>query len=130
MANLMLRLPSISLRSFSVSASSSNGNAPTVTVIWKTKLNLKLFSVFDFVVSGSPPVIGGSSGGVGPMIVELPLEKIRRPLMRTRSNDQNKVKELMDSIRQIGLQVPVKQTRSLLLLLPIIQLKNLISFFW
>ena len=54
-------------------------------------------------------MIGGSSGGVGPMIVELPLEKIRRPLMRTRSNDQNKVKELMDSIRQIGLQVPVKQ---------------------
>ncbi|KAG7656046.1 ParB/Sulfiredoxin [Arabidopsis suecica] len=79
MANLMMRLP-ISLRSFSVSASSSNG---------------------------SPPVIGGSSGGVGPMIVELPLEKIRRPLMRTRSNDQNKVKELMDSIRQIGLQVPI-----------------------
>uniref|UniRef100_M4FBE6 sulfiredoxin n=1 Tax=Brassica campestris TaxID=3711 RepID=M4FBE6_BRACM len=80
MANLMmLRFPS-SLRSFSVSASSSNG---------------------------SPPVIGGSSGGVGPMIVELPLEKIRRPLMRTRSNDQNKVKELMDSIRQIGLQVPI-----------------------
>lgn len=53
-------------------------------------------------------MIGGSSGGVGTMIVELPLEKIRRPLMRTRSNDQNKVKELMDSIRQIGLQVPVK----------------------
>lgn len=53
-------------------------------------------------------MIGGSSGGVGPMILELPLEKIRRPLMRTRSNDQNKVKELMDSIRQIGLQVPVK----------------------
>ncbi|CAN6803314.1 unnamed protein product, partial [Brassica oleracea] len=80
MANLMmLRFPS-SLRSFSVSASSSNG---------------------------SPPVIGGSSGGVGPLIVELPLEKIRRPLMRTRSNDQNKVKELMDSIRQIGLQVPI-----------------------
>ncbi|XP_024008385.1 sulfiredoxin, chloroplastic/mitochondrial isoform X1 [Eutrema salsugineum] len=79
MANLMMRLPS-SLRSLSVSASSSNG---------------------------SPPVIGGSSGGVGPMIVELPLEKIRRPLMRTRSNDQNKVKELMDSIREIGLQVPI-----------------------
>ncbi|CAL9216936.1 unnamed protein product [Arabidopsis halleri] len=79
MANLMMRLP-ISLRSFSVSASSSNG---------------------------SPPVIGGSSGGVGPIIVELPLDKIRRPLMRTRSNDQNKVKELMDSISQIGLQVPI-----------------------
>ncbi|XP_010460910.1 PREDICTED: sulfiredoxin, chloroplastic/mitochondrial-like [Camelina sativa] len=81
MANLMMRLP-IGSRSFSVSASSSN--------------------------NGSPPVIGGSSGGVGPMIVELPLEKIRRPLMRTRSNDQNKVKELMDSISVIGLQVPVK----------------------
>ncbi|VVA93189.1 unnamed protein product [Arabis nemorensis] len=84
MANLMMRLP-ISLRSFSVSASSSSSN-------------------------GSPPVIGGGSssgGGLGPMIVELPLEKIRRPLMRTRSNDQNKVKELMDSISQIGLQVPI-----------------------
>ncbi|CAN8313793.1 unnamed protein product [Cochlearia groenlandica] len=83
MANMMMRLPT-SLRSFSVSASSSSSN-------------------------GSPPMIGGSSGGggVGPVIVELPMEKIRRPLMRTRSNDQNKVKELMDSIREIGLQVPI-----------------------
>ncbi|KFK44922.1 hypothetical protein AALP_AA1G320100 [Arabis alpina] len=80
MANLMLRLP-ITIRSFSVSASGASSN-------------------------GSPPVIGGSSGG-GPMIVDLPLEKIRRPLMRTRSNDQNKVKELMDSISVIGLQVPI-----------------------
>lgn len=41
------------------------------------------------------------------MIVELPLDKIRRPLMRTRSNDPLKVKELMESISEIGLQVPV-----------------------
>lgn len=27
--------------------------------------------------------------------------------MRTRSNDQQKVKELMDSIKEIGLQVPI-----------------------
>ncbi|KAG6753388.1 hypothetical protein POTOM_043456 [Populus tomentosa] len=39
--------------------------------------------------------------------LELPLDKIRRPLMRTRANDPNKVKELMDSIKEIGLQVPI-----------------------
>jgi sulfiredoxin len=44
---------------------------------------------------------------VGPVVLELPLDKIRRPLMRTRSNDPIKVQELMDSISQIGLQVPV-----------------------
>ncbi|GKU99962.1 hypothetical protein SLEP1_g12736 [Rubroshorea leprosula] len=27
--------------------------------------------------------------------------------MRTRANDPNKVKDLMDSIREVGLQVPV-----------------------
>ncbi|CAJ2650283.1 unnamed protein product [Trifolium pratense] len=41
------------------------------------------------------------------VILELPLDKIRRPLMRTRSNDPIKVQELMDSISQIGLQVPI-----------------------
>lgn len=35
------------------------------------------------------------------------LEDIRRPLMRTRSNDPAKVQDLMDSIRVIGLQVPI-----------------------
>lgn len=40
--------------------------------------------------------------------MELPLDKIRRPLMRTRANDPVKVKDLMDSIREIGLQVPVR----------------------
>ncbi|KAL8513111.1 hypothetical protein ACS0TY_019331 [Phlomoides rotata] len=52
----------------------------------------------------------GSPGGLqskGPLILELPMDKIRRPLMRTRSNDPQKVKELMDSISEIGLQVPV-----------------------
>ncbi|KAF3325524.1 Sulfiredoxin [Carex littledalei] len=39
--------------------------------------------------------------------MEIPLEKIRRPLMRVRSNNPEKVKELMDSIRVIGLQVPI-----------------------
>ena len=39
--------------------------------------------------------------------MEIPLDKIRRPLMRTRANDPAKVQELMDSIRVMGLQVPV-----------------------
>ncbi|XP_010936521.1 sulfiredoxin, chloroplastic/mitochondrial isoform X3 [Elaeis guineensis] len=59
--------------------------------------------------------IKASSNGVpfskpksgGPTILELPLEKIRRPLMRTRANDPAKVKDLMESIQQIGLQEPI-----------------------
>ncbi|CAL5213078.1 unnamed protein product [Lathyrus oleraceus] len=80
MANFVLQVP-IPLRSFHVSASSNSNGA----------------------VSGS----SSSDKGVGPVIIELPLDKIRRPLMRTRSNDQIKVQELMDSITQIGLQVPI-----------------------
>ncbi|TYI91606.1 hypothetical protein E1A91_D02G004600v1 [Gossypium mustelinum] len=76
MASFVLRLPTGNLRSFSVHSSSN----------------------------GAPPGSGSQNGG--PMILELPLDKIRRPLMRTRSNDPNKVQELMHSIRQIGLQVP------------------------
>jgi len=49
------------------------------------------------------------------VILEIPIDKIRRPLMRTRANDPNKVQELMDSIKEIGLQVPVT-TCSLLLI--------------
>ncbi|KAB5532066.1 hypothetical protein DKX38_018736 [Salix brachista] len=52
------------------------------------------------------PGTSSSTQNGGPVILELPLDKIRRPLMRTRANDQNKVKELMDSIKEIGLQVP------------------------
>ncbi|EOX96916.1 Sulfiredoxin isoform 3 [Theobroma cacao] len=77
MANFVLQLPTSNLRSFSVYASSN----------------------------GAPMGTGSQSGG--PVILELPLDKIRRPLMRTRANDPNKVQELMDSIREIGLQVPV-----------------------
>ncbi|KAF9671885.1 hypothetical protein SADUNF_Sadunf12G0097000 [Salix dunnii] len=57
--------------------------------------------------SGAVPGTGSSTQNGGPVILELPLDKIRRPLMRTRANDQNKVKELMDSIKEIGLQVPI-----------------------
>ncbi|CAN1166263.1 Sulfiredoxin, chloroplastic/mitochondrial [Linum perenne] len=80
MANLILRVPATNLRGFSVkaaSSSSSNGAAP------------------------------GSVQKAGPMIVEIPLDQIKRPLMRTRTNDQDKVQDLMHSIHQIGLQVPI-----------------------
>ncbi|KAF8030328.1 hypothetical protein BT93_E2697 [Corymbia citriodora subsp. variegata] len=87
MASFMLHLPATTTasrwRSFSVSASaSSNGAAP-----------------------GQSLSVGQGKGG--PVVVELPLDKIRRPLMRTRANDPGKVKDLMDSIREIGLQVPI-----------------------
>ncbi|EYU43667.1 hypothetical protein MIMGU_mgv1a015075mg [Erythranthe guttata] len=55
-------------------------------------------------ILGSPPSVPQNAGTV---IIELPLDKIRRPLMRTRSNDPQKVKELMSSISEIGLQVPI-----------------------
>lgn len=54
-----------------------------------------------------PGVPFNSPESKGPVILELPLDKIRRPLLRTRSNDLEKVKELMESITEIGLQVPV-----------------------
>ncbi|KAJ7561548.1 hypothetical protein O6H91_03G032600 [Diphasiastrum complanatum] len=43
----------------------------------------------------------------GPVIADLPLDQIRRPLLRTRSNDPEKVKALMQSIANIGLQEPI-----------------------
>ncbi|WOL13028.1 sulfiredoxin, chloroplastic/mitochondrial [Canna indica] len=55
--------------------------------------------------SNGVPFTNPKSGG--PAILEIPLDKIRRPLMRTRANDPQKVKELMESIQQIGLQVPI-----------------------
>ncbi|KAG5234429.1 sulfiredoxin [Salix suchowensis] len=79
MANFVFRLPATSFRSFSISASSN----------------------------GAVPGTSSSRQNGGPVILEMPLDKIRRPLMRTRANDQNKVKELMDSIKAIGLQVPI-----------------------
>ncbi|KAF9671887.1 hypothetical protein SADUNF_Sadunf12G0097200 [Salix dunnii] len=56
---------------------------------------------------GAVPGTSSSTQNGGPVILELRLDKVRRPLMRTRANDQNKVKELMDSIKEIGLQVPL-----------------------
>ncbi|KAK9267953.1 hypothetical protein L1049_010390 [Liquidambar formosana] len=80
MANFLLRIPN-NFRNLSVSASSN----------------------------GVPPGAGNTTTpqSGGPVIVELPLDKIRRPLLRTRANDPQKVKDLMDSITQIGLQVPI-----------------------
>ncbi|KAL0442322.1 UNVERIFIED_CONTAM: Sulfiredoxin, chloroplastic/mitochondrial [Sesamum latifolium] len=79
MANFQLQLPNnFRFRAFSVSASTSS--------------------------NGSPPSVPQSGG---PVVLELPLDKIRRPLMRTRANDPQKVKELMESIREIGLQIDV-----------------------
>ncbi|CAN1327542.1 Sulfiredoxin, chloroplastic/mitochondrial [Linum perenne] len=79
MANLILRVPATNLRGFSVKAASSSS-------------------------SNAAP---GSVQKAGPMIVEIPLDQIKRPLMRTRTNDQDKVQDLMHSIHQIGLQVPI-----------------------
>lgn len=42
-----------------------------------------------------------------PRVEDLPLKSIRRPLGRTRSNDATKVAWLMDSIAEVGLQVPI-----------------------
>ncbi|PWZ15624.1 Sulfiredoxin, chloroplastic/mitochondrial [Zea mays] len=53
------------------------------------------------------PSLTTDSEKKGPVIMEIPLDQIRRPLMRTRANDPVKVQELMDSIRVIGLQVPI-----------------------
>lgn len=42
-----------------------------------------------------------------PKVAEIPLKSIRRPLGRTRSNDATKVAWLMESIAEVGLQVPI-----------------------
>ncbi|KAL9254804.1 Sulfiredoxin, chloroplastic/mitochondrial-like protein [Drosera capensis] len=60
-----------------------------------------------FSISASSNGAALPSQNPGPVIVELPLTKIRRPLMRTRENDPQKVQELMESIQEIGLQVPI-----------------------
>ncbi|KAL0916864.1 hypothetical protein M5K25_014411 [Dendrobium thyrsiflorum] len=74
------------------------------------QLNLtRTFGVFSTrkirASSNGIPFSKPKSGGL--VILDIPLEKIRRPLMRTRENDQEKVKDLMESIREIGLQEPI-----------------------
>ncbi|KAJ8443820.1 hypothetical protein Cgig2_017301 [Carnegiea gigantea] len=61
----------------------------------------------SFLLSASSNGAPSTTQQGGPVILELPLDKIRRPLMRARANDPQKVKELMDSIKEIGLQVPI-----------------------
>ena len=43
----------------------------------------------------------------GRLVIDLPVKAIIRPLKGTRSNDQEKVQALMDSIQEIGLQEPI-----------------------
>ncbi|XP_068654231.1 sulfiredoxin, chloroplastic/mitochondrial isoform X2 [Aristolochia californica] len=64
------------------------------------------FTVRATQVSANGAPFSKSKSG-GPVILEIPLDKIRRPLMRTRANDPEKVQELMESIQEIGLQVPI-----------------------
>eukprot|EP00252_Welwitschia_mirabilis_P011173 TRINITY_DN2512_c0_g1_i1.p1 TRINITY_DN2512_c0_g1~~TRINITY_DN2512_c0_g1_i1.p1 ORF type:complete len:119 (+),score=10.01 TRINITY_DN2512_c0_g1_i1:133-489(+) len=47
-----------------------------------------------------------------PLVAEIPLDKIRRPLSKTRQNDPEKVEDLMESISKIGLQEPVRSSFS------------------
>ncbi|EEF38728.1 sulfiredoxin, chloroplastic/mitochondrial isoform X2 [Ricinus communis] len=69
--------------------------------------NLRSLSVSASSNGAAPGNDKSKTQNGGPVIVELPLDKIRRPLMRTRANDPTKVQDLMDSIEQIGLQVPI-----------------------
>ncbi|XP_011628476.1 sulfiredoxin, chloroplastic/mitochondrial isoform X2 [Amborella trichopoda] len=67
------------------------------------KTNFSLRAI-NYTQNGAP-YQNTKSGG--PLILEIPLEKIRRPLSRTRANDPVKVKDLMESIQEIGLQEPI-----------------------
>ncbi|XP_020256646.1 sulfiredoxin, chloroplastic/mitochondrial [Asparagus officinalis] len=66
---------------------------------------IKISSLTIKASSNGVPFSKPKSGGL--VILDIPLDKIRRPLMRTRANDPQKVKDLMDSISQIGLQEPI-----------------------
>ncbi|KAK9840958.1 hypothetical protein WJX81_002601 [Elliptochloris bilobata] len=41
------------------------------------------------------------------LVKELPVDQIRRPLSRTRTNNEEKVRDLMESIQEVGLQEPI-----------------------
>ncbi|XP_058072084.1 sulfiredoxin, chloroplastic/mitochondrial [Magnolia sinica] len=71
------------------------------------EFNFKKFSLRATASSSSNGVPFSNPKSGGPLVLEIPLDKIRRPLMRTRANDPEKVKELMESIQEIGLQVPI-----------------------
>lgn len=109
MGSFVVQFPS-KLRNFTVWASPNNGKISTLihsfiqSHICFTFSSVSMGFLGGFHFSGVP---FDSPQSRGPVILELPLDKIRRPLLRTRSNDPEKVKELMESIREIGLQVPV-----------------------
>ncbi len=81
-----------------------------VLCLYSVFLCVNIISVFIFIFYF---FVGGATGAIlsekkkGPIIAELPLEQIRRPLLRTRNNNPEKVQQLMDSIADIGLQEPV-----------------------
>ncbi|XP_034687582.1 sulfiredoxin, chloroplastic/mitochondrial isoform X1 [Vitis riparia] len=109
MGSFVVQFPS-KLRNFTVWASPNNGKISTLihsfiqSHICFTFSSVSMGFLGGFHFSGVP---FDSPQSRGPVILELPLDKIRRPLLRTRSNDPEKVKELMESIREIGLQVPI-----------------------
>ncbi|KAK6917013.1 ParB/Sulfiredoxin [Dillenia turbinata] len=110
MGSFLLQVPNnFSLRRNPVVAASSNGRMGSFLLQVPNNSSLSRNLVVAASSNGAPPGDhqNGGGGGGGPVILELPLDKIRRPLMRTRANDPRKVKDLMDSIRQIGLQVPI-----------------------
>ncbi|KAE9607309.1 putative sulfiredoxin [Lupinus albus] len=84
MANCVLHVPAY-FRNFTVSAS-SNSNGVYLQFL-RCPLNYYQNMFYCFEV----------------------LQKIRRPMLRTRTNDVNKVQQLLDSISEIGLQAPVKK---------------------
>eukprot|EP00270_Netrium_digitus_P021294 TRINITY_DN9035_c2_g1_i1.p1 TRINITY_DN9035_c2_g1~~TRINITY_DN9035_c2_g1_i1.p1 ORF type:complete len:252 (+),score=40.76 TRINITY_DN9035_c2_g1_i1:296-1051(+) len=49
----------------------------------------------------------GDKGADLTRIVDVPLNKIRRPLSRTRQNNEQKISNLMASIKEVGLLVPI-----------------------
>jgi sulfiredoxin len=53
------------------------------------------------------PLSPHKRGHMTAQVMELPVDKIRRPLGKTRANDQAKVEWLAESIKEIGLQEPI-----------------------
>ncbi|KAL2630319.1 hypothetical protein R1flu_015005 [Riccia fluitans] len=96
------------------SSAAAISSAPFPSVVFTSKnSNSPLLALKCSQNGSSAPPAGDQDGAAsgkaakGPKIIELPLEKIRRPLLRTRNNDPEKVKDLMASISEIGLLEPI-----------------------
>ncbi|CAN6455795.1 unnamed protein product [Victoria cruziana] len=97
----------------------TGSNISTTTSRWRKSsrsCNFFFSGPARATITSSLPPLSGSNGAPplntsetkkGPFILEIPLDKIRRPLSRTRDNDPQKVKDLMISISEIGLQEPI-----------------------